>query len=46
MLAAQEGHTETVALLLDRGAEGNKIDRVSSVACIACVELRVMNLME
>ena len=29
MLAAQGGHRETVALLLDRGAEVDKANRVS-----------------
>ena len=32
MLAAQGGHTETVALLLDRGAEVSKADKVVSFA--------------
>jgi len=46
MFAAVEGHTETAAVLLDRGAEVNKTDRVSVFACIACVEHMLMNLME
>ena len=40
MCAAEGGHTETAALLLARGAEVNKIDRVSlnisQVAPIYC----------
>jgi len=46
MRAAERGHTEIVALLLDRGAEVNKTDSVSVVACIACVEQMLMNLMK
>ena len=44
MVAAERGHTETVALLLDRVAEVDKADRVSAVA--ACVEQWLMNLVE
>ena len=46
MFAARGGHTETVVLLLDRGAEVDKTNRVSVVACIACVEQMLMNQMK